>query len=157
MDRLAKVKEYLGKLSRLGNEPHIGNSDGNIMAQKTLSELTAYMEAPKDKDRYHYGYIDGIKEGYAACKKEFEDNPNHSNLCNGRADCSANAGRHDPPCDSQKAAGLESTINLLNKEIVAKNKEVERWRGLLRIGLNIAECTQGNHWYNKVQEDSDVG
>ena len=29
----------LKKLSRLGNEPHLGNSDGNVIAQKALKEI----------------------------------------------------------------------------------------------------------------------
>lgn len=29
--------EALNKLARLGNEPHLGNSDGNIIAQKALA------------------------------------------------------------------------------------------------------------------------
>ena len=53
VDRLNKMFEYIAaleadqekaqaaleKLSRLGNEPHLGNSDGNVIAQKALSSL----------------------------------------------------------------------------------------------------------------------
>jgi len=36
---LRHCRETLDKLSRLGNEPLHGNSDGNIIAHKCLSEL----------------------------------------------------------------------------------------------------------------------
>ena len=67
MDRLAKVKEKLEevrmaiiKAKDLGDVYRF--NDGITHA---LSELTAYMEAPKDKDkdRYHYGYRDGLEFG----------------------------------------------------------------------------------------------
>jgi len=33
---IKRYKTALEKLARLGNEPHLGNSDGNIIAQKAL-------------------------------------------------------------------------------------------------------------------------
>ena len=53
VDRLNKMFEYIAaleadqqkaqaaleELSRLGNEPHLGNSIGNVIAQKALSSL----------------------------------------------------------------------------------------------------------------------
>ena len=34
----ARMREALDKLARLGNEPHLGNSDGNMIALAALSE-----------------------------------------------------------------------------------------------------------------------
>ena len=39
---LEQVKEKLEQLSRLGNEPHKGNSNGNVLAQEALTALEAY-------------------------------------------------------------------------------------------------------------------
>jgi hypothetical protein len=36
---LEKVRVALDKLARLGNEPHLGNSVGNVLAQEALSLL----------------------------------------------------------------------------------------------------------------------
>jgi len=35
-DQLKAKNDALDKLARLGNEPFLGNSDGNIIAQKAL-------------------------------------------------------------------------------------------------------------------------
>ncbi len=37
--RLAKAVEALDRLARLGNEPHFGNSKGNVIARATLAEI----------------------------------------------------------------------------------------------------------------------
>jgi len=34
---IATLKGVLDRLARLGNEPHYGNSDGNVIAQKALA------------------------------------------------------------------------------------------------------------------------
>jgi len=36
---IKQLEIVLGKLSRLGNEPLLGNSDGNVMAQEALKQL----------------------------------------------------------------------------------------------------------------------
>ncbi len=36
---LKPVVEALEKLSRLGNEPHLGNSNGNVIAQEAIAHL----------------------------------------------------------------------------------------------------------------------
>ena len=41
---LKDVKSLLEKLARLGNEPHLGNSDGNIIAQRALASLNKHQE-----------------------------------------------------------------------------------------------------------------
>lgn len=41
---LKAVKEALEKLARLGNEPHLGNSDGNRIAQVALESLNKYQK-----------------------------------------------------------------------------------------------------------------
>lgn len=38
-DDIKTIKEALEKLAKLGNEPHYGNSVGNIIAQKALTAL----------------------------------------------------------------------------------------------------------------------
>ena len=37
--RIEVLEDVLDKLARLGNEPHYGNSDGNVIAQKAIAEL----------------------------------------------------------------------------------------------------------------------
>jgi hypothetical protein len=39
-DENARMKEVLERLARLGNEPHYGNSDGNIIARAELERLS---------------------------------------------------------------------------------------------------------------------
>lgn len=39
----------LEKLSRLGNEPHLGNSDGNVIAHIALKEIAALNTGEQDK------------------------------------------------------------------------------------------------------------
>ena len=41
-ERLLKI---LDKLSRLGNEPHLGNSDGNRIAQQAIKKEKDYLPA----------------------------------------------------------------------------------------------------------------
>ena len=36
-----QLKEALEKLARLGNEPHLGNSEGNVIAQQALKDCDA--------------------------------------------------------------------------------------------------------------------
>ena len=38
LERIAELEAALDKLARLGNEPHYGNSDGNVIAQKALAK-----------------------------------------------------------------------------------------------------------------------
>ena len=39
IERTAKLEAALDKLARLGNEPHYGNSDGNVIAIAALQEV----------------------------------------------------------------------------------------------------------------------
>lgn len=39
VERLDEVRDALEKLARLGNEPHYGNSDGNVIAKQALANL----------------------------------------------------------------------------------------------------------------------
>lgn len=47
---LGRIKRKLERLSILGNEPLLGNSDGNILAQEALAELNTYMEKLESKE-----------------------------------------------------------------------------------------------------------
>lgn len=42
---VADSLEWFDKLSRLGNAPYLGNSDGNVMAQKAMTEIAASTRA----------------------------------------------------------------------------------------------------------------
>ena len=41
------MREALEKLARLGNEPHLGNSDGNVIAQRALAAVSS-QQGPSD-------------------------------------------------------------------------------------------------------------
>jgi hypothetical protein len=40
MDENERLRDALEKLAKLGNEPHYGNSDGNLIAQRALAAAT---------------------------------------------------------------------------------------------------------------------
>ena len=72
---LEQVKEKLEQLSRLGNEPHKGNSNGNVLAQEALTTLEAY-EARLDSDEFmdkaaEEGMIESREK---ACRYSYQQN-----------------------------------------------------------------------------------